>query len=214
MFRQRLRIHFTKEGLFRYVGHHDLMRLVERAIRRAWLPLAYSAGYNPRPQISFPAALALGQESEDEVFEVELVRWTPPRRARESIERELPEGIGVSSVESVPFGQKARVSGARYEICLEEPGPDFAERLKEFMEKSEAFVQRLTKSKVRQVDARGPVKSARLRDGILELEIEFAHSGTVRPAEVVEAIIQAPPEALPRMRIKRTRLELAAPPQT
>ena len=74
------RIRFEKAERMRFLSHHDLMRLFERAFRRTGLPLRMTEGYNPHPVISFPTALALGIESLDEVVEFELSRWTAPRQ--------------------------------------------------------------------------------------------------------------------------------------
>ncbi|MBC7337876.1 MAG: DUF2344 domain-containing protein, partial [Clostridia bacterium] len=70
--RQRVRIRFSKTGDLRFIGHHDLVRTLERLFRRAELPLAFSQGFHPKPKISFPLALALGLEGRNEVLELEL----------------------------------------------------------------------------------------------------------------------------------------------
>ena len=68
------RIRFTKTGRMRFLSHHDLMRLFERALRRTGLPLRMTEGYNPHPIISFPTALGLGIESLDEVLEFDVTK--------------------------------------------------------------------------------------------------------------------------------------------
>ena len=60
----RLRIRFTKLGKVRWTSHRDVARMWERAFRRAQLPVAYSAGFSPRPRVSFGLALPTGHESE------------------------------------------------------------------------------------------------------------------------------------------------------
>src|SRR4051812_1089962 len=67
----KVRLRFAKRGDLRLVSHHDLMRCLERALRRAAIPMAASQGFNPRPKIMFPLALALGIEGDREVVELE-----------------------------------------------------------------------------------------------------------------------------------------------
>ena len=214
MFRQRLRVLFTKERLARFLGHHDLMRLWERALRRAGLPLHYSAGFNPRPQISFPTALALGFESREEVFEVELERWVSPRRAQADLQRELPEGIGIRRVQSVPHAGKAQITGTEFTVQFTEPPPDFAALLEVFLQKAEVLVERTGKSGTKSVDVRRFVNDASYRAPTLTVNIAIAPDGTARPDEVVAAVLGVAPAQTPRMRVTRTRLTLQASPQT
>ena len=206
-----MRISFTKEGLSRFLGHRDLMCLWQRALRRAGLPLAFSEGYNPRPQISFPVALALGFESLAEIFEVELVRWIAPRRAAQELEKELPEGIGITNVESVRHSEKAEVTGTCYTVRLDPPPGDLEVRLASLLAGSEAFVTRRRKSKTARIDARQYISDLRLRDGLVVMDLSITGSGTARPEEVLQAALECPPEELPRLHVRRTRLDLAPP---
>ena len=78
---QRLLFRFRKEGQARFLSHHDLMRLFERALRRAALPLRMSQGYHPHPRLSILSALPLGLEADDEALEVQLQPPLPPAEA-------------------------------------------------------------------------------------------------------------------------------------
>src|SRR3990167_11377873 len=60
-----VRLRFQKKGTLRFISHHDLMRLLERALRRAELPIKMTQGFNPRLRMSFPLALALGIEGHE-----------------------------------------------------------------------------------------------------------------------------------------------------
>lgn len=213
MFRQRLRIFFNKEGLSRFLGHHDLMRLFERALRRAGLPLSYSAGFNPRPQVSFPVALALGCESQAEVCEVELDRWVSPRRAQEELGKVLPEGIGVREVQSVPFADKAQVTSTEFLLEFEKPPPQLDEAVARFLAREEACVERTAKSKTKQINVREYVEYLHADGRTVRVGLKVSPRGTARPEEVLSAALGCPPDALGRVRIVRTRLDLAPPPQ-
>ncbi len=84
MIRVRFRLRFRKREDLRWISHHDLVRTVERWLRRAGLPLRRSEGFHPKPKLSFPSALALGIAALDEVMEFELTeagRRRPPAPA-------------------------------------------------------------------------------------------------------------------------------------
>lgn len=106
--RQKVEVGFSKSGLARFISHHDLMRLWQRAARRARLPLRHTAGYNPRPRIVFPDAIELGMESECEVAEVELVDWLRPADIERRLADSMPGGIRVRHVRLLPPTRKAQ----------------------------------------------------------------------------------------------------------
>ena len=69
----RLRVRFSKIGKIRFIGHRDVARVTERAVRRVGLPVAYSEGFSPRMKMSFGLALPTGYESDGEFVELPLV---------------------------------------------------------------------------------------------------------------------------------------------
>lgn len=69
----RLRVRFSKTGKIRFIGHRDVARVTERAVRKAGLPVAYSEGFSPRMKLSFGLALPTGYESDGEFVELPLV---------------------------------------------------------------------------------------------------------------------------------------------
>ena len=68
----RLRVRFAKHGKVRFTSHRDVARIWERALRRAEVPVAYSAGFTPRPRIAFGLALSTGYSSDAEYLDVDL----------------------------------------------------------------------------------------------------------------------------------------------
>jgi radical SAM-linked protein len=90
---------FSKTGAMRYISHLDLMRLFMRALRRADLPLKITQGFNPHPKLSIKRALRLGIESDNEEATVVLKDLVKPEDFRERLQKQLPEGIQIKSVE-------------------------------------------------------------------------------------------------------------------
>lgn len=106
MLRQKLIVIFAKTGLMRFISHLDLMRLFQRASRRARLPVALSQGFSPHPKIGFKRALKLGLESQDEEAIFQIEGWIKPVEFKERLQAQLPEGIQITEVKIQPTPQK------------------------------------------------------------------------------------------------------------
>ena len=91
----KLRIRFGKLGKVRWTSHRDVARMWERAFRRTGVSLAYTAGFSPRPKISFGLALPTGHESVAEYLDVELADEAPQdiEGVVESLSDALPVGV-------------------------------------------------------------------------------------------------------------------------
>ncbi len=192
--RQRLRVTFTKGDEVKYISHLDLMRVWERALRRANMPLLYSKGYNPRPKISIAAPLAVGITSEREVMDVVLERSIAPMDFATSASRQLPRGISLVEVEevyaSLPSLQ-SQVRSAEYLITLEpqEPREEIERRVDALLGSESLPRQRRGKT----YDLRPLIESASLEAGtsehhLLRIRLRMGEQGTGRPDEVVAAL--------------------------
>jgi radical SAM-linked protein len=95
---QRLRIRFSRGEEIKYISHLDIIRLWQRAINRAGIPLSYSSGFNPHPRISLALALAMGVTSEAELMDIELDKFVSPHAFTSAITLQLPRGIAIDGV--------------------------------------------------------------------------------------------------------------------
>ena len=91
----KLEIRFCKIGDLRYISHLDIVRLFQRAVRRAGLPVSLSQGFTPHYRISFGQALKLGVESNNEAASFLLEEAMEPEDFMEILNKKLPEGIKV-----------------------------------------------------------------------------------------------------------------------
>jgi len=91
----KLEARFCKIGDLKYISHLDIVRLFQRAIRRAGLPVSLSEGYTPHYRISFGNALKLGIESESEMAVFTMKESIEPEEFRNKMNEKLPEGIKV-----------------------------------------------------------------------------------------------------------------------
>jgi radical SAM-linked protein len=204
---QRVLLRFSKEGETRFLSHHDLMRLFERAVRRAELPLRMTQGFNPHPKLSILLALPLGAEADEEPVEIQLERPIPARDVLERLNAQLPPGIRIVEAEEVATGTKPRPSGMVYRVHLPDPGCDLQARAAAFLAEENVIVERESPKGRRTIDLRPAVTGLVVDGTTLILELAVGQAGTPKPAEVVEALLGVPPS--PSMRLRRTEVQLA-----
>ncbi len=89
---------FEKMDNARFISHLDLMRLFQRAFKRAGLPLTHTQGFNPRPSVSIALPLSLGAESHCELLDFDLESPVPPEDIRDRLNAALIDGIRVREV--------------------------------------------------------------------------------------------------------------------
>ena len=182
------RVRFTKTGRMRFLSHHDLMRLFERAFRRTGLPLRMTEGYNPHPVLSFPTALGLGIESMDEILEFELSSWTAPRQIEKLLGAQLPEGVAVVSSEAFDRRDRSRVDFVEYQAECPGQGEGLAERLRAFLALKECPVERVSDKGSKTVEIRQYVLAADCEGERVFLRLRVTDQGTAKPEEVLRAV--------------------------
>lgn len=95
------RVIFAKKGNIKYISHLDLVRLFQRAVRRAEIPVELSKGFSPRPKIRFKRALKLGVESEAEEAIFQLDSAMSVADFNRGLQAQLPTGIQIKYVEII-----------------------------------------------------------------------------------------------------------------
>jgi radical SAM-linked protein len=119
---QRLRIRFSRREEIKFISHLDIMRLWQRALQRAEIPLAYTEGFSPHPRISLAAPLAVGVTSQAELMDVFCSTWVSPHFFTNAVSQQLPAGIEILQVFSVAPtipSLQSQVGYAEYEVELE-----------------------------------------------------------------------------------------------
>ena len=186
--KQNIRVRFAKEGDIRFISHHDLMRVFERALRRARLPVAMSEGYHPRLRISLPAALSVGHTGLNEVADVGLAEWMRPDEFRSRLQAECPKGLALKSAEATAIHPGRQPSEYSYRVPLLTGHCVTDERLLELLGCPEVVVTRRRGETSRRVEIRRFIKALRLDGDALLMLIRYGQEGTARPEEVLEAL--------------------------
>jgi radical SAM-linked protein len=192
---QKLRLRYTKRGPLRFASHRDLARALERALRRAQVPMAFSAGFSPHPKISYMGAAPTGAASEAEYFEIGLSARRDPEQVRAALDASLPPGIDVLECVEALEGSGSladRLDATRWRIDL--PGVDADElsaAVQELLAREEVLVAKRTKNGTRDVDARAAVVRAAVavEAGCAILQVVVRQlTPTVRPDDVMAAL--------------------------
>lgn len=160
---QRLWVRYAKRGRLRFSSHRDFQRALERALRRAGVPTAYSGGFTPHPRISYAGAAPTGAASEAEYLEVTLMERREPERVRVALDGSLPAGLDVLAVVEAPGGASRlpdELAASVWELTLSGISVgEAAAAVERFLGQSSVEVERLTKKGRRRFDTRTAVVS-------------------------------------------------------
>src|SRR5713226_6531871 len=192
----------------RFASHKDIARAVERGVRRARLPIAYSAGFTPHPKISYAGAAPTGTASEAEYLELSLTETRIASDVRDLLDAALPDGIDVIDVTEDPGSLGAcELEASQWEVALPGVAPDeAAAAVATFLATGRVEVERLTSKGIRRMDARAAVvtietgrRAERERNaGYAILRMVVRHvTPAVRPDDILTALHRVADLALP-----------------
>ena len=219
----RLRIQFAKTGSMALLSHLDLMRLLERALRRSGLPISFTGGFHPLPRVQIALALPLGAEADGEWMDMEFTEALDPLQLQQGLQPLLPPGITLLSVAEVPvsspsLSQEIRAAVWSFDVELESGmtfdwSPAIAALLAadQLMwhdtDKKGRPRSRDCRSVLRRLDVLSDPEGSRLR---LRLEADVDSMGrSLRPSQIQHWLEQQVSEPIALQSLKRDRLELA-----
>lgn len=207
----KLRMRFKKTGRAAYISHLDLVQTIQRAFFRAELPLKYSEGYNPRPQLSALLPLSVGTESLCELMDFQLTGDMDIAPIPAQLTAALPEGIEIMEVyprKRKPAELKWLEVDGRLEYD-ERAAEELIEPLREFFARESLAVMRKTKRGEGLADIKSAINSMELTAGdgkITMRAVISAQEPTLNPALLVDVLRQNAPELAPDF-AKFTRIE-------
>ncbi len=189
----KLRLRFAKRDDLRLISHHDLMRCLERMLRRARIPLAHSQGFTPRPKIVFAMALGLGIEGQNEIVDIELLERGEPSDVLCRLAAAAPAGFHWLSAEVLPPGAPApRPVALEYELKVPtQRHAQTAARLGCLLASASwPLVRRRPDREGEQtIDLRPFLLNVELTDdGVLRARLGVFNHGSARPEELLECL--------------------------
>lgn len=208
----KYRIKFTKEDLVKFVPHLDLLRLYQRAIRRADLPIAYSNGFNPHQQMSFAQPLSVGWTSICEYMDIETTCIVDINDFINLINECLPDGTKVIDMKKLEDGEKnsmASVEAALYYITLDNLNFNLYNLIEKFLNKDELIIEKKSKHLLKQVDIKQDIfKLEIIGNDVLSAFIAAGSNRNLKPDLLVKCFYMYNDMALNPYKIKYERQDL------
>jgi radical SAM-linked protein len=209
---QRLRIRFSRGEEIKYLSHLDLIRVWQRALNRAGIPLAYSKGFNPHPQISMALALAMGVTSEAELMDIMLDKFVSPHAFTAAMSRQMPRGLAIDGVFNTPLtipSLQSQVRQAEYTVTIstEKTKDDVESAINALLDKETLPWEHMRDTGPHKYDLRALVDDLWLidyRDGQcnIGMRLRSDSSGSGRPEQVTAALgFEKYPDSIHRVKL-------------
>ncbi len=185
--RMKVRIKFAKYSAMKFIGHLDMMRFFQKAVRRAEIDVKYSEGFSPHQIMSFAAPLGVGIESRGEYMDLEVLSMSAPEDMKDALNRVMVEGVEVLAVNVLPDQTKnamASVAAASYQIHLKEGNfgvPDLASSVASFYAQAQIPYTKETKKSTLEIDLKQGIYSMEAGETSVLTEIMSAAAAMLLP---------------------------------
>lgn len=213
----KIRIKFRKYGEMKFIGHLDIMRYFQKALRRADIPVCYSGGFSPHMIMSFAQPLGVGITSDGEYLDIEVESALSSADGVRRLNRVMAEGIEVLSFRQIPEEKSqnamALVAAADYEVRFrpgKEPKAAWQQDFIRFLEKPEILILKKGKKAERELDIRPLIYEAQVREDFIFLRLSAGSADNIKPELVMEAFYRFLSQAFDPLDLLLHRLELYA----
>lgn len=190
----KVRVKFEKTGAMKFVGHLDMMRYFQKAIRRAGIDVAFSEGFSPHMIMSFAYPLGVGMTSSGEYFDLEVNTPMSTAEMGRRFNSVMAEGVRVLSVRKIPEDKKSKgmslVAAADYFVDFRpglEPKQDYRKYISAFMAQPSVIMLKKTKKNVEETDIRPMIYRFESVDNRLFLQLASGSARNLKPDLVMEA---------------------------
>ncbi|MBR5510265.1 MAG: TIGR03936 family radical SAM-associated protein [Lachnospiraceae bacterium] len=202
-----IRIKFRKYGCLKFIGHLDVMRYFQKAMRRAEIDICFSEGFSPHMIMSFAAPLGVGLTSEGEYVDIAVKESLSSKEAVQRLNAVMAEGIDVVSWRLLPDTSKnamSIVAAADYEVRFREgyePEDGWKDRFQEFLALSEIQILKETKRGHQEVDIRPWIYDCHLEGDVIIMQVSTGSVHNLKPELLMKSFgdwagIEIPPFAL------------------
>ncbi|MFQ3548347.1 MAG: TIGR03960 family B12-binding radical SAM protein [Armatimonadota bacterium] len=210
---KQIMLTFEKNDLARWLGHLDILRIFEKAVRISRIPVMYSEGYNPRIKMSIMSALPLGVTGSSEYLSLTLTDDVDNFDLIRRLNKSLPAGLRILEAREITLGRKPNVPiASEFEVYLDDDRENDIELLQSsifnLLEKDTIIIERISKGKKKQIDIRKGIKNISIyeEDKNTIIRLMLLHKDfTVKPMEVIDILKKSYPELVVK-KINRRRM--------
>lgn len=213
VYAMKIRIKFRKYGNLKFIGHLDVQRFFQKAVRRAGIDVSYSTGFSPHQIMSFAAPLGLGQESNGEYMDMEVNSFLGSRETVKRLNAVSVEGMEILSAKVLPEHAKnamASVAAASYTVRFRagrEPDFDWKSCLPRFYLQESIPITKETKKSTLDMDLKPGIYELRLCQDAIYMLLRTGSAENIKPSLVLEAFLSIHGEQLKENALLITREE-------
>ncbi|MCR5415807.1 MAG: TIGR03936 family radical SAM-associated protein [Pseudobutyrivibrio sp.] len=197
----RVRVKFEKTGIMRYVGHLDLMRFFQKAVKRSGIQIKYSEGFNPHQIMSFASPLGVGLTSEGEYMDIDIKEEIDSQTGMSSLNENMVEGLAITGFRYLPDNAvkcMSAVTAASYIVTYKDSKDDacYIENIADLKEKffdeaSSINIIKKTKKGERELDLKPLIYrfNIEIKDGVpvYDLLVSSGSTDNIKPELVIKA---------------------------
>lgn len=192
----KARIKFRKYGVMKFIGHLDIMRYFQKAMRRAEIPIAFSGGFSPHMIMSFANPLGVGLTSDAEYFDIEHQDAVDYEDCVRRLNAVMVEGMEIVNMVPISDDKKATgmaiVAAADYlsQVKQEIDFTDLDKKVEGFLSQPEILVMKATKKSEKEVDIKPMIYQLEAREGGLFMKIATGSVQNLKPELVMQAFVR------------------------
>ena len=191
----KVRIKFRKDGISKFIGHLDMMRYFQKAMRRADIPIAFSGGYSPHMIMSFAQPLGIGLTSDGEYMDIEITEHISSKDAVAQLNKAMIEDVEVKSFLQISEEKKDSgmtiIAAADYAFTPNEAQQALftEEKVAEFMARESIVVLKKTKRSEKEVDIKPMIHTLSMKDGKAFMCLAAGSEVNLKPELVISAFL-------------------------
>ena len=212
----KARIKFRKYGVMKFIGHLDIMRFFQKAMRRAGIPIAFTGGFSPHMIMSFANPLGVGVTSDAEYFDIELTEDVDMHACVERLNSVMVEGMEI--VNMVPISDDKKQTGmsivAAADYLSREKGErfpaDWKARVEEFLGQPQILIVKATKKSEKEVDIKPMIYDLKVQGDDLFMKVATGSVENLKPELVMQAFASFLGLELENLTFLHHRLEVYA----
>lgn len=196
-----VRVFFSKTGRAKYISHLDLYRLLQRAVRRAKLPIWSTEGFNPHTYITFALPLSLGTEGVCESLDTKVTEDISFDEIKDRLTKALPDDIKILEV-CEPVSKHTEIEKAEYVIYTDED----LDKLKAFFERDTIITEKKTKKGIAEIDLKPYIEIVSMDNGKIVMKLPAGVDTNINPNLVFEAYEKLNNTEIAKLNITRTAI--------